>query len=126
MHVLLVMLGGAVGSGLRYLIGTMMPVPVGTLPLPTLIVNIVGSGILGAVTALTAYNGASTRSWALLLGTGLCGGFTTFSTFSVEVLSLWDSGHGSMAAIYVILSVIGGLLAALLGALIVRGGLPTP
>jgi fluoride exporter len=125
MHVLLVMLGGAVGSALRYLLGTAMPVPVGTLPLPTLIVNIAGSGILGAVTALTAYHGGSTREWALLLGTGLCGGFTTFSTFSVEVLSLWDSGHGLMAAVYIVLSVSGGLLAALLGALIVRGGLPT-
>lgn len=125
MNLLLVMLGGAVGSALRYLVGQALPAPTGTLPVATLFVNVVGSGILGFITALAFHHGGPSKEWLLLLGTGLCGGFTTFSTFSVEVISLWTSGHALMASVYVGISIIGGILAAILGAVLARAILPS-
>lgn len=120
MQLLLVMLGGAAGSGLRYLVAQWLPTAVGTLPLSTLIVNVVGSAVLGALTMLASQHTALSREWMVLLGTGLCGGFTTFSTFTVELLSMADHGRLGLATVYALLSLLLGLAAAAGAAALVR------
>lgn len=105
------MLGGAVGSALRYSVHILFPTGDGGFPFNTLAINIVGSFVLGVVAALVPSN-LITREWTLLLGVGLCGGFTTFSTFSVEALYLLQLNKVGLAALYTVASVIGGCAAA--------------
>jgi len=120
MQLLLVMLGGAAGSGLRYLVAQWLPTAAGTLPLSTLAVNVAGSAVLGALTMLASQHTALCREWMVLLGTGLCGGFTTFSTFTVELLSMADHGRLGLAVAYALLSLVLGLAAAAGAAALVR------
>ena len=120
MQLLLVMLGGAAGSGLRYLVAQWLPTAAGTLPLSTLAVNVAGSAVLGALTMVALQHAALSREWMLLLGTGLCGGFTTFSTFTVELLSMTDHGRLGLAIVYTLLSIVLGLAAAAGAAALVR------
>lgn len=100
--VLLVGLGGMVGTILRYLLG-LIPVQ-GDLPLVTLSINFAGSIVIGMVAgfaALSRLNGET----ALFLRTGVCGGFTTFSAFSLETFQLLERGKFAAAGIYAALSV---------------------
>ena len=120
MQLLVVMLGGAAGSGLRYLVAQWLPTAAGTMPLSTLTVNVLGSAVLGALTMLASQHASLSRDWMLLLGTGLCGGFTTFSTFTVELLSMADHGRLGLAIVYALLSVVLGLAAAAGAAALVR------
>jgi fluoride exporter len=104
---LLVALGGAVGSVLRYGAGVMF----GPQPATTFVVNVVGSFLLGALVAMTA--DVRTR---LLFGTGLLGGFTTFSTWQLEALSAAKSPGGPKAAIWILsVSLIAGFVSCFLG-----------
>lgn len=125
-EILLVMAGGAVGSALRYLVGAMWQMPSalsqvqGSLPWPTFLVNVVGSFVLGAVAVFSQHQDVVSRHQALLLGTGLCGGFTTFSTFSVETVSLLEQQRLDLAATYIISTIITTLVAAWLGILAAR------
>ncbi len=89
----LVGFGGAIGAILRYLVGEVVPAE--SIPLDTLTVNVLGSFALGLVTAI----GASTEI-ALLVGTGTCGSFTTYSSFSVETVRLWERGKLKRAVGY--------------------------
>ena len=102
-----VALGGAVGSVLRYL--TVMAVGA---HLATLAINVVGSFAMGVLFILLA----SRTSLSPLLMTGVLGGFTTFSAFSLDALKLWQSGQGTKALTYVAASVGLSLLAVALGA----------
>ncbi|MBC8365722.1 MAG: CrcB family protein [Actinobacteria bacterium] len=81
------------------------------LPWPVIMVNIIGCGLLGV---LIGRRRTSTRS-KLLLGTGFCGGLTTFSTFAVDAAGLWRTARPGAAAVYVVLSVLAGLSAFLAG-----------
>jgi CrcB protein len=109
---LLVAAGGAAGSVARHLVGlTALGAPP-QFPWGTLAVNVVGSFVLGAVLGAVP-PGAPAR---LLLGTGLCGGFTTFSAFSAEAVALAERGQAGRAAAYVAASVALGVLAAAAGA----------
>lgn len=119
-ELLLVMAGGAVGSGLRYWIGTLLPVTPGAFPMPTFLVNIVGSFVLGCIVGAVMLPDPLHRSYALVLGTGLCGGFTTYSAFAMESVSLLEGGHGLIAFAYLSTTLIGGMLAAAGGVAIVR------
>jgi CrcB protein len=111
-ELLLVAAGGAVGSVARYLVG-LAALDVSThFPWGTLAVNAAGSFVLGAVLGGLPPGGPG----RLLLGTGLCGGFTTFSAFSGEVVDLAARGAQGRAAIYAAASVALGVLAALAGA----------
>jgi len=108
------MLGGAIGSGLRYGIHFLLPAGDGSFPFNTLVINIAGSFLLGLVVTLTPAQIIS-QEWSLLLGAGLCGGFTTFSTFSFETLHLVQLHKEWLAFFYVVASVVGGFAAAWCG-----------
>jgi CrcB protein len=105
-----VALGGAVGALARYGISELLPEHRGELPVGTLLVNLVGCLLLGV---LVAHHRES--AWLRpVLGTGVLGGFTTFSTFAVQSDHLLDRAPG-IALLYVAVSVLGGLAAVQLG-----------
>lgn len=115
MNWLLVMLGGAVGAPLRYLTDRAVQARHDTVfPWGTLTVNVIGCLVLGAVTG-AATSGAASPQVQLLLGTGLCGALTTYSTFSYETLRLAEDGARLFAVANVVVSLVAGLGAAFLG-----------
>lgn len=93
MSVIYVAIGGAVGAVLRYLVGQSVSFPYGTL-----LVNVLGSLAIGMLFVLMEERGM--RQHHPLIMTGLLGGFTTFSTFSLDALKLFEAGQPAMAAIY--------------------------
>ncbi|MBM2618134.1 CrcB family protein [Actinoplanes sp. LDG1-06] len=110
MTALLVALGAAIGAPLRYLTDQALRGRAGTFPLGTLVVNVAGSLLLGFLIGLPAPHGVTS-----LLGTGFCGALTTYSTFSLEALTLFTTGARGRAALYVGVSLAAGLAAASLG-----------
>ncbi|GGM56700.1 CrcB protein [Halarchaeum rubridurum] len=100
----LVGLGGVLGALLRTLVGELITVR--NYPASTLLVNVLGSFCLAALTVL----GAEHRL-ALLLGTGACGSFTTFSSFAVETVRLWEDGERVVAAFNAAANLVGAGLA---------------
>lgn len=109
-------LGGFIGSVLRYLVSRLTAgVDFASLPLGTLTVNVLGCFVLGLLTGLFERTGNLSPELRLLLTTGVCGGFTTFSTFCNEGLALMRGGHAMMAAAYAGTSVAMGVLAAAAG-----------
>jgi CrcB protein len=116
-NALAVALGGAAGSVLRYWMGLALLGASRALPVNTLVINVAGAFVLGVILATVPATQTPTR---LLLGTGFCGGFTTFSTFSAEVVALAERGQPTRAAGYAIGSVLLGLVAVLGGTLVGR------
>jgi fluoride exporter len=110
---LLVGLGGGIGSMLRY--GGNLALGGRDFPYHTLIINIVGSLFIGIVFGLSLRNEAFSNNWKLFLATGICGGFTTFSAFSMENLLLLQNGKYFLAILYIILSIALGIAAAAIG-----------
>jgi CrcB protein len=111
--VVLLAVGGGAGANARYWLGKLVARAQGAVEFPwaTLLINVSGSVVLGLVAA--AYLGhpdPARRNWYLLLGTGFCGGFTTFSTFSYEAMKLMQDGRPGSAAAYVLASVVAGLV----------------
>ena len=109
---LLVAAGGGIGSAARYavyLYSRMQP-----FPYATLFINLVGSFLLGIFMGL-GLEKTSGESYRLLFAVGICGGFTTFSTFSFENVKLLQAGRYNLFFIYVFTSVITGIIAAWLG-----------
>ncbi|MEW5424485.1 fluoride efflux transporter CrcB [Amorphus sp. 3PC139-8] len=122
-EVLLVAFGGAVGATLRHLVGIAAIRLMGTgFPWGTLTVNIVGSFVMGLLVATLAKLSPSfgAREVRLFMGVGLLGGFTTFSSFSLDAGNLIEGGQGQTAAIYVVVSVVFGLIALFAGLGLVR------
>ena len=99
---LFVGLGGAVGAMLRYGI-SMVPVK-SEFPYMTLLINFLGAVAIGILAALSMRQSLLTEHSLLLLKTGVCGGFTTFSTFSLETLTLLESGRVPAGCLYMALS----------------------
>ena len=112
--ILLVFFGGGIGSVLRYLVSyyTQKLWNYNSFPMGTFVVNIIGCFLIGI---LTAYFMKTDNHLKFLLITGFCGGFTTFSTFSAENVSLWQNENYGILTIYIILSVILGFGAVLIG-----------
>lgn len=99
-----VALGGAAGSVARYGVNRAALAAFGPgTPLPTLAVNIAGSFAMGVLAAIMVQRG---QDWSSLLMTGLLGGFTTFSAFSLDAVGLWARGQHGQAAAYVAASVV--------------------
>lgn len=116
MNWLLVIAGAAVGAPLRYVTDLAVQKRHDTVfPWGTFTVNVAGSLILGLLTGAVTY-GAASGSVQLLIGTGLCGALTTYSTFSFETLRLTETGAKFYAAANVVASVVAGLGAAFAGA----------
>ena len=105
---LLIALGGALGSVLRFFLAGVIASRFGdTFPWGTLVINITGSMAIGLVFALTAPNGRwpAGNAFSLFLMTGICGGYTTFSAFSLQTLVLAREGDWRRAGAYVVSSV---------------------
>lgn len=110
MNILAVGAGGFIGAVLRYLIGK-IPVSESTaFPIKTFSINIIGCLAIGIITALAAKNSHIDQRWILFLKVGLCGGFTTFSTFALETTDLIKGGHTGIAFLYAILSMTVGCM----------------
>lgn len=113
---LIVGLGGGIGSMLRYLsqkwVYQFYPHP---FPWGTLLVNIAGCFLIGIFHSLSERSGLFTTEWRLLLTTGFCGGFTTFSAFAFENLNLLKSGDITYFSLYTIASIVLGIAAVFAG-----------
>ena len=115
-----VMIGGAIGAGARHLVGQAMLARFGpAFPWGTLSINIVGSLLMGLLVGWLARSGGGDTT-RLFVGVGILGGFTTFSSFSMEYWMLFERGQNAQAAAYVLASVIGAITACGLGLFIVR------
>ena len=116
----MVAFGGALGASARYLTGIGIVRLLGHtgFPLGIVTVNIIGSFLMGAFITLAAQRGLTHLS--PLVATGFLGGFTTFSSFSLEAVTLWERGDNVLALLYVLLSVFLSVAALLAGMLAVR------
>ncbi len=110
---LLVGLGGAIGSMLRYGISILYSFK--HFPAATFTVNILGSFFIGIIMAISIKDETFFSNWKLFLATGICGGFTTFSAFSAENVQLLQNGKIFSALIYTTLSILLGIVAAWIG-----------
>jgi CrcB protein len=117
MRYLIVFLGGGVGAALRHGVNVAAARLLGTaFPYATALENITGSLIMGLLAGYFAFRGGLSQHWQLFLTTGILGGYTTFSTFSLDAALLYERGALGLTALYVVMSVllsIGGLFAGL-------------
>lgn len=111
----LVFIGGGFGSVLRYGIGKYLNNPETGIPYGTFVANILGSLLIGIILGLAAKNNALSQNQTLLLATGFCGGFTTFSSFAYENHVFLKGGDFTSFALYTIASFVIGFLAVFLG-----------
>jgi len=117
--------GGAFGSWLRFVVGTgwtaaLGPVRAGAFPYGTLTVNLVGSLLMGVLMGWLARYGTNGEATRLLLGVGVLGGFTTFSSFSLDFITLVERGQLGTAAFYTGLSLAAGFASLFLGLIMMR------
>jgi CrcB protein len=117
MGFLIVFLGGGIGAALRHGVNLAAARMLGVdFPHGTLIANVTGSLAMGLLAAYFAFKGDASQHWRLFLTTGVLGGYTTFSAFSLDVALLYERGEIALAALYVAASVVlavGGLFAGL-------------
>ena len=113
MNILAVGFGGALGAVCRYLLGQVIPKLGSGFPLGTFVVNLIGCFAIGLVVGLAGKHSNIDPRLILFLQTGICGGFTTFSTFSLESLTLIEEGKIAIGILYITLSVLLGLFALL-------------
>ena len=121
----MVFAGGGAGAVLRYQTGRAMtawlgPATVSAFPWATLFVNVSGSLAMGLLAGWLARHGTGGEQYRLLLGVGVLGGFTTFSSFSLEMMMLLERGNGPAAFLYASISVLAGLTGLYLGLIVMR------
>ena len=119
LNCLVVALGGGIGACLRYLIGLVPLKEPFTFPVKTLFINLLGCFVIGLIAAIAAKTTSLSPRTVLFIKTGLCGGFTTFSTFALETETLIKTGHIGLAVLYVALSVVVGVGLAFAGQVVV-------
>lgn len=118
---MLVIVGSAIGGGCRFWISTLIQQQSNSsFPFGTFIVNMAGCFAIGLAAALSAKNSADQTSLMLLMATGFCGGFTTFSAFAMENLQLIKNGWNLHSAAYILLSVVMGILLVKMGLTLVK------
>ena len=116
MQWLMIAIGGALGSMARFAaVGYLTPMLNFRFPIGTFIVNIVGSFLIGVGYVVLVEKAVLPSEWRLFLITGILGGFTTFSAFSLEMLQMWQEGHVLISIFYATSSVVLGLLFAYVG-----------
>ena len=124
MIILAVLAGGMIGAPARYLVDRAIQVRHDSVfPWGTLVINMVGCALIGFLLGAQRHLGLPPAAFALL-GTGLCGGLTTFSTFSYETLRLLEDGSVGEAGVNVTVSLVAGVLLAWLGYLLAGVALP--
>ena len=116
---LAVAIGGATGSVVRYVAGVVLLRSQGTFPVSTLVINVVGSFLIGLFARLFDAPDHN-QVLRVALTVGFCGGFTTFSTFSAETVTLLQEGKAGRAALYISVSVVAGVLATVAGLMVGR------
>jgi CrcB protein len=114
-HVLLVFLGGGLGSALRYLVGRWTENAFALFPFGTFIVNIAGCLIIGAILGISLRFSSFSQNTVLFIATGFCGGFTTFSAFAYENYALLKNGDYLSFSFYTFGSLALGFGAVLIG-----------
>ena len=130
MDALIVILGAGLGGGARHGVNVVVTrlMPGLTFPLATLIINLLGSFLMGVLAEAFVLRGSGGHPLRLLLTTGVLGGFTTFSTFALDAVALYERGQLAAAALYLLLSVAGGLAGLVAGLALARaalsGGVP--
>ena len=118
---LIVFVGAGLGGALRHLANGIIPRLLGShFPYSTLLVNVTGSFTMGLIAGWFAYKGDAAQAWRLFFTTGILGGFTTFSAFSLETALLWERGEVWSTVSYVLLSVLLALCGIFGGLGIVR------
>lgn len=120
LNCLAVGLGGFVGAVLRYLVGLIPIKNPSAFPINTFVINILGAFAIGCIALAASKNENIDPKLLLFLKVGICGGFTTFSTFSLETAELVKNGSVVVAILYVVLSVVLGVLAVMLPQLIIK------
>ncbi|TCC62905.1 fluoride efflux transporter CrcB [Kribbella pittospori] len=103
--------GGAIGAVARYLVGQAWPTPIGSFPWATLIINVVGCGLIGILMVVVSEVLTRQRLIRPFLGTGVLGGFTTFSTYTLDIQQLIANRHPGTALLYLAATVAGALIA---------------
>lgn len=112
---LLVFIGSGIGGVLRYGVNLCAARWGALFPWATLLVNVVGCFAMGLVAGWLVTRGPSGQAWRLFMATGVLGGFTTFSAFSLEVLQLWERNQPGQAVVYVLASVCVSIVAVAAG-----------
>lgn len=109
LNILAVGVGGFIGAVCRYLIGLVPVNETLVFPIKTFLINVVGCMVIGLIAAVTSKNSSWNPQVVLFMKVGLCGGFTTFSTFALETTDLLKNGHSMVAFLYVLSSVLVGV-----------------
>ena len=122
MGYLYVFLGGGLGAMLRHGVNLFVArlFPGWGFPIATLTVNITGSIVMGVLAAIFAFKGGGPQHWRLFLTTGILGGYTTFSSFSLDVAVLYERGDLVSAAVYILASVVLSVAGLLVGLTLTR------
>jgi CrcB protein len=124
MGYLLVFIGAGIGGALRQFINVTALTWLGAgFPTATLIVNVTGSTVMGCLAGYFAFRGGGLDAWRLFLTTGILGGFTTFSTFSLDLVSLYERGSPMLAAAYLLSSLFLSVAGLFGGLMLMRGAL---
>jgi CrcB protein len=121
MSYLIVFFGGGLGASLRHAVNVGCARACGTnFPYGTFLINITGSTVMGLIAGYLAFRGDAAQSWRLFLMTGILGGYTTFSAFSLDAVLLYERGELGLAAFYVFGSVVLSIAGLVAGLALVR------
>ena len=120
LRTLSILAGGAVGALARACVAEALPHGAGEWPWATFGVNVAGTVVLAWITTRLSEMVAPTRYWRPLIGTGVCGALTTFSTFQVETITLVSDGYAGLALAYASASIAAGMVLAAAASVIAR------